>query len=157
MFGQLRRPGRPIPNIAGIPATFGLKDQAPIGNFCFQGPIFTIADAAEGKRVRLNGRSSLFVDTFNWSYVDPQVGCIPASGPTLSGDKTSFASFALDPAKLSDIKKPLAKPYFIKLTVGNEFTSGGGGFNEIIVGQLFTDSALKPLVFADSNASTKDI
>lgn len=157
VFGQLRRPGRPIPNIAGISATFGLKDRVPIGNFCFQAPIFTMADVAEGKRVRLNGRSSLFVDTFNWSYVDPHVGCTPASGPTLSGDKTSFASFALDATKVSDIKKPLAKPYFIKLTVGNEFTSGGGGFNEIIVGQLFTDSALKPLVFADSNPNTKDI
>lgn len=157
VFGSLRRPGRPIPNIAGIRATFGLKDQAPIGHFCFQGPIFTMADAVEGQRVRLNGRSSLFADTFNWSYVDPQVGCTPASGPPLSGDKTSFASFVLDPSRVSDIKKPQAKPYFLKLTVGNEFSSGGGGFNEIIVGQLFTDSSLKPLVFADNNANTKDI
>ena len=160
-FGTLRRPGRPIPNMAGIPATFGLKDKAPLGNFCFQGPIFSVAETAEGKRVRLNGRSSLFAESFTWSFVNPQVNCFPAGGPALSGANTSFASFALDPAKVSDIKKPTAKPYFIKLTVSNQFAQlpapGGSGFNEIIVGQLFSDSTLKPLVFADKNANTKDI
>ena len=160
-FGILRRPGRPIPNMAGIPATFGLKDNAPLGNFCFQGPIFSVADTAEGKRVRLNGRSSLFAESFTWSFVDPQVNCFPASGPALSGGNTSFASFALDPAKVSDIKNPASKPYFIKLTVSNQFAQlpalGSSGFNEIIVGQLFSDSTLKPLVFADNNPTTKDI
>ncbi len=152
-FGALRRPGRPIANIAGIPTTFGVTDKAPIGNFCFQGPIFSLADVAEGSRVRLNGRSSLFAESFTWSFVDPPSSCFPVTTPTIASPNRSLTTFELDSNHNSDIKSVSSKPYYIRLRVTNEFAD----FNPAIIGQLFTDSSLKPLVFADSNPATKDI
>ena len=149
-FGKFRRPGRPIPNIAGIPTIFGDKQITPLGSFCFQGPIFSLMDVPEGQHVVLNAQPSLFATQFSWSFVHPETGCTDFSGPALSGTTSSKSSFALDPGVNSDIKKSGAKPYHLRLSVTNEFAQIGSGFNEIIVGSVFSNSSLPPATSAQA-------
>lgn len=137
-FGDLRRPGRPIPKIAGSRLLFNV----------FPYPLYALAHVQEGKQVRLNGAASfhdpssrVFASEFFWSF-----DAVPGTTtPVLTGADKPQASFDLDPNASSDIRNPDSKPYVIRFGVTNEFAD----FNEIIRGQLFSDSRLQPLTFTD--------
>ena len=131
-FGELRRPGRPIAKIAG----------SRLGFNSFPFPLFFMADVEDQrlKPTQLNGGPSVFASEFFWQI---ESGPGPAI-PTLTGVNEPQASFTLSSAS-SDIRDPTSDPYLLRFGVTNEFAD----YNEIIRGQLFSDSALRPLTFRD--------
>lgn len=139
-FGELRRPGRPIPKIAG-------SRLADFRNNPFF-PLYFLTHVQEGQPVRLNGAASVFATEFSWSFeplFPPSVASPPISDPN-----EPHASFELDTTVSSDINSassnPEPKPYYLRFGVTNEFAS----YNEIVQGQLFSDSRLKPLSFTEN-------
>ena len=103
--------------------------------------MFFLADVEDQKRIRLNGASSAFASEFFW---DIESG--PGSGvPVVTGDDQPHAFFDPNPAGSSDILDPASEPYLIRFGV----TNPDADYNEIIRGQLFSDSRLQPLTFKD--------
>jgi hypothetical protein len=137
-FGDLRRPGRPLARIAG--ARF-FQDSFPIDEYLFM-------DVQEGLKVRLNAGPSSFASQIRWIMQSA-----PGDLPTIDNNRSALATFDLDPDASADIRTAGTSPYRIRLSVSNDFAT----YNDIIQGQLWSDSTLKPLVFSDNSASTDDI
>lgn len=134
-YGPWRKPGRPIPNIAGVHHIFGMKLTSSPGNVCFQGPIYDLPDIRGSQLFRLNGASTLFGADFNWSFSDYPNSCFGASGPTINGSNKSKASFTPDPARID--------PYYVKLVVGSDVVSS----NKIMFGRVKVRNTLPALNF----------
>lgn len=129
-FGELRRPGRPVTKIAGARFSEAVFDT-----------LFN--DVQENRPVWLNGRPSLFAETFSWSF-----RAAPGDFPEIENSDRSLASFTLDPYASSDIKSG-GSPYRIRLVAGNELSQRFGGYNDFIEGQLWSDSSLIAINFKD--------
>jgi hypothetical protein len=129
-FGALRRPGRPIARIAA----------SRLGANSFPYPLFFLEDVEDRKRIRLHGASSTFASQFSWSIESGPGPDIPV----LTGADAPQAFF--DPsAGSSDILNPASQPYLVRFGVTNAFAD----YNEVIRGQLFSDSRLQPLTFTE--------
>lgn len=137
-FGPWRKPGRPIPNIAGVHHLFGLKLASSPGTVCYQGPIYDLPDIRGAQLFRLNGASTLFGDTFNWSFADYPNSCSPGAGPTINSPAAAKASFTPDPARTA--------PYYVKLAISNENTPNT---NRIFFGRVWVRNTLPPLNFVN--------
>jgi hypothetical protein len=136
-FGPWRKPGRPIPNIAGVHHIFGLKLASSPGSVCFQGPIYDLPDIRGSQLFRLNGASTLFPESHNWSFADYPNSCYPGTGPTINSPTSAKASFTPDPARTA--------PYYVKLAVPSEFTST----NHMMFGRVYVRNTLPALNFVN--------
>jgi hypothetical protein len=97
-------------------------------------------DVEDRKRIRLHGAPSTFASQFSWSIESGPGPDIPV----LTGADAPQAFF--DPsAGSSDILNPASQPYLVRFGVTNAFAD----YNEIIRGQLFSDSRLQPLTFTE--------
>jgi hypothetical protein len=138
-FGAWRRPGRPQPNIAGIPSLFGAKTVSSIGS-CNQVPIYDLPDvrvSTSATTVRLIASPSLFPSSYSWSFID-QNTCATSTTPEIRSATSAVASFTLEADRTA--------PFYIKLRATNEFSS----VNRMIIGRVYPESALPRISFVQT-------